>query len=172
MTTFLRHCFTATVLLGLLATAPVQAQSAHIGFVKVERIFTEAASAKAAQARLTEEFSKQEKEIADKSSAFKAEVDKFQTESPTLAESQRQARQKQLGDQDRTLQMEQRKFQESLNARKQEELQKLLANVNAVIKKMAETEKYDFIFQAAVYVNPKLDLTDKVLKIMNSQPGK
>ena len=33
--------------------------------------------------------------------------------------------------------------------------------------KVAEAEKYDVILQEAVYVNPKLDITDKVIKALN-----
>ena len=37
---------------------------------------------------------------------------------------------------------------------------------------MAEAENYDVILQEAVYVNPKHDITDKVLKAMNASAGK
>ena len=33
---------------------------------------------------------------------------------------------------------------------------------------MAEAEKYDLILQEAVYVNPRHDITEKVIKILNS----
>ena len=87
---------------------------------------------------------------------------------PTLAESQRIARQKQLGEQDREFQRKRRDLQDELNARKSEELQAVLAVLNRVIKQIAENEKYDLILQEAVYFNPKHDITDKVLKVMNA----
>jgi outer membrane protein len=37
-----------------------------------------------------------------------------------------------------------------------------------VIKQVAETEKYDLVIQEAVYINPKHDITDKVLAGLNS----
>ncbi len=37
-----------------------------------------------------------------------------------------------------------------------------------IIKQVAESEKYDVILQEAVYMNPKHDITDRVLKAMNS----
>ena len=45
-----------------------------------------------------------------------------------------------------------------------EELQKLLRQANTVIKNIAQREKYDLILQEAIYVNPKIDITDQVLK--------
>ena len=41
-----------------------------------------------------------------------------------------------------------------------------------LIKTLAEAEKYDLIVQEAVYVNPKHDITDKVLKSLNAANGK
>ena len=37
---------------------------------------------------------------------------------------------------------------------------------------MAEAEKFDLIVQEAVYVNPKHDITDKVLKSLNAAGAK
>ncbi len=51
-----------------------------------------------------------------------------------------------------------------LNQRRNEELQKLLRQANTVIKNIAQREKYDLILREAIYVNPKIDITDEVLK--------
>jgi outer membrane protein len=155
--------------MGLFAGVPLRAQEAHIGFVKIERILREAASAKAAEAKLTQEFSKRDKDIVDLGITFKADVDKFQIESPTMPEAERLAQQRKLADQDRALQLMRRNFQEDLNARKSEELKSLIASANKIIKQVAEAQKYDFIFQDAVYVNPKDDVTDRVLKALDAQ---
>ena len=98
--------------------------------------------------------------------------DKFEREAPTLSESQRTTRQKQLVDQDRDFQRKRREFQEDLNSRKNEELQQVIERANKVVKALAEAEKYDLIVQEAVYVNPKHDITDKVLKSLNASSGK
>jgi outer membrane protein len=73
-----------------------------------------------------------------------------------------------LSDQDREFQRKRREFQEDLNARKNEELQQVLEKANKVVKQVAEGEKYDLILQEAVYINPKHDITEKVIKVINS----
>jgi outer membrane protein len=78
-------------------------------------------------------------------------------------------RQKQLAEQDRDFQRKRREFQEDLNARKNEELQAVLERANRVVKQVAEAEKYDLVLQEAVYINPKHDITDKVVKALNAQ---
>ena len=156
-------------LVGTLAFAlPALAQEFRVGFVNTDRIFREASTAKAAQAKLEQEFSRREKELNDLGATLKSMSEKFEREAPTLSESQRAQRQKQLVDQDREFQRKRREFQEDLNARKNEELQQILERANRVVRQVAEQEKYDLILQEAVYINPKHDITDKVIKALNN----
>ena len=156
-------------LLGVLAfAAQAHAEDFRVGFVNTDRVFREANSAKEAQSRLEQEFAKREKELNDMGTALKTASDKFEREAPTLSEAQRSQRQKALVDQDRDFQRKRREFQEDLNARKSEELQQVLDRANRVVKQVAEQEKYDLILQEAVYINPKYDITDKVIKALNA----
>jgi outer membrane protein len=165
------NMFTRQISLALalgLAAFCAQAEEIRIGFINTDRIFKEANTAKQAQTKLEQEFSKREKDLNDSGTALKNAVEKFEREAPTLAESQRVSRQKQLGEQDREFQRKRREFQEELNARKNEEFQLVLERANRVIKQVAEAEKYDLVLQEAVYINPKHDITDKVLKVINA----
>ena len=162
-----RQCL--ALLLGAIAlAAPAAAEEFRVGFVNTDRIFREANSAKQAQVKLEQEFSRREKELNDLGAGLKAASEKFEREATTLGESQRAQRQKGLIDQDREFQRKRREFQEDLNARKNEELQQVLDRANRVVKQVAEQEKYDLILQEAVYINPKHDITDKVIKALNS----
>ncbi len=152
----------------LLAAMPVHAQEFRLGFVSLDRIIREAAPAKNAQAKLEQEFSRREKELQEQGASIKSAAEKLEREAPTLSESQRAARQKQLVEQDRDFQRKRREFQEDLNARRNEELQQVFERANRVIKQLAESEKYDLVLQEAVYVNPKHDITDKVIKALNT----
>jgi outer membrane protein len=152
----------------VLCTSMVTAQEFKIGFVNTDRIFREASTAKSAQVKLEQEFSKREKDLVDLGNTLKTASDKFEREAPTLSESQRNTRQKQLMEQDREFQRKRREFQEDLNTRKNEEQQVVIERANLAVKKVAEIEKYDVIFQEAVYINPKHDITDKVIKSLNA----
>ena len=151
-----------------LASVTAGAQEFKIGIVNIDRIFREANSAKAAQAKLEQEFGKREKELTDVGAQLKTLADKFDREAPTLSESQRTTRQKQLVEQDRDFQRKRREFQEDLNARKNEELQQVIERANRIVKTVAEAEKYDLVLQEAVYANPKHDITDKVIRALNA----
>jgi outer membrane protein len=156
-----------TVALALSTWASAQAQEFRIGFISTDRIFREANTAKAAQTKLEQEFSRREKELMDLGNTLKTNSEKLERDAPTLSETQRVARQRQLSEQDREFQRKRREFQEDLNARKNEEFQLVLERANRVVRQVAEAEKYDLVLQEAVYINPKHDITEKVIKAIN-----
>ncbi|MEK9802607.1 MAG: OmpH family outer membrane protein [Curvibacter sp.] len=164
---------TATLLLGLSMLAmPALAQEFRLGFVSLDRIIKEAVPAKNAQTKLEQEFSKREKDLQAQGVTLKNMADQLEREAPTLSESQRANRQKQLIELDRDFQRKRREFQEDLNTRRNEELQQVFERANRVVKQVADSEKYDLILQEAVYVNPKHDITDKVIRALNASVGR
>ena len=154
------------------AAVGAQAQELKIGYVNSDKVLRDAAPAKAAQARLEAEFSKRDRDLNEQATRLKAAADKLEKESPTLAESERTRRQRELIEQDRDLQRKRREFQEDLNTRKNEELAQVVERANRVIKQIFEAEKYDLILQEAVFAGPRADITDKVIKALNAQGGK
>lgn len=159
------------LLLSLLSSVAAHAQTPEtfrIGFVNPDRVLREAQPAKAAQAKLETEFLKRERDVAALGEALKTASEKFEREAPTLPEAQRTQRQRALVDQDREFQRRRREFQEDLNARKNEELQQVYDRANRVVRQVAEAEKYDAILQEAIYINPKHDITEKVIKALNA----
>ena len=164
MKKFTRTIVAASLLAGLSFSAFADFKA---GFVNTDRVFREANAAKTAQTRLEQEFSKREKELIALRDNLKRGSDAFERDAPTMSESQRVTKQRDLVEQDREFQRKRREFQEDLNSRKQEELQQILDRANRIVKQVAEAEKYDVILQEAVYVNPKLDITDKVIKALN-----
>ena len=146
----------------------VAAQDMKIGYVNSERVLREAAPAKAAQVRLESEFSKRERDLADQGGRLKSAAEKLEKEAPTLSESERARRQRELVEQDREIQRKRREFQEDLTQRKNEELQAVVERANRVIKQIFEQEKYDVILQEAIFAGPRVDITEKVIKALNA----
>jgi outer membrane protein len=163
--------FAAVAALMLAAAAGVQAQELKIGFVNSDRVLREATLAKAAQSRLEAEFSKRQKEGEDAAAKLKAAADKLDKDAPTISESERNRRQKDLVDQDRELQRKRREFQEDLNQRKNEELASVVERANKVVKQIYDSEKFDLILQGdvVIFASARIDITDKVIKALNAQ---
>jgi outer membrane protein len=166
ITTFGRTLFTAA-LLAAAATA-AQAQDLKIGYVNSEKVLREANAAKAAQAKLEAEFGKRERELNDAATRLKAAADKLDKDGPTLSESEKVRRQRELVEQDRDLQRKRREFQEDLNQRRNEELAAVVERANKAIRQIFDTEKYDLILQEVVFAGPRVDITDKVIRVLNT----
>lgn len=150
------------------AASSAWAQDSKIGYINTQLITSTSAPAKAAQAKLEQEFSKRQKELTDQQNTLKAFSEKFERDAPTLTETQRATRQREFAEQSRDFQRKQREFQEDLNSRRNEELQQVLDKANKAVKQVAEAEKYDFVIQEVVFTNGKHDITEKVLKILNA----
>jgi outer membrane protein len=153
-----------------LAVTQVQAQELKIGYVHLDRVLRDATPAKAALAKLEGEFGKREKDLADLANRLKATSDKLERDAPTLADSERNRRQRDLVEQERDFQRKRREFQEDLTERRNAELASVIDRANRVIKQIFDSEKYDLILQEAVFASAKVDITDKVIKALNSQP--
>ena len=165
MKKFTRTIVAASLLAGLSFSAFADFKA---GFVNTDRVFREANAAKTAQTRLEQEFSKREKELIALRDNLMRGSDAFERDAPTMSESQRVTKQRDLVEQDREFQRKSREFQEDLGNRKNEELAKVLDQANKIVQQVAEAEQYDVILQEAVYVNPKHDITDKVIKALNA----
>jgi outer membrane protein len=171
MKSFMSKCVTlAACLAGLAFSA--QAQELKIGYVNSDRVLRDAVPAKAADTRLKAEFSKREKDLLDLGERLKAAGEKFDKDQPTMAESERVRRQRDLVEQDREFQRKRREYQEDVNQRRNEELASVIERTNKVIKQIYETEKFDLILQEAVFAGSRVDITDKVIKALNAQGGK
>ena len=168
MKTIRKNLLVALVAVASTWACMAQAQDFKIGIVNTDRILRDSNVAKTAQAKLESEFLKREKDLNEAINAFKGAADKFERDAPTLSEAQRLAKQKQLVEQDRDLKRRQREFQEDLGARKNAENQMLFEKAGRAVKQVAETEKYDLVIQEVVYSNTRHDITEKVLKILNS----
>ncbi|CAE6688687.1 hypothetical protein R69927_01528 [Paraburkholderia domus] len=153
-----------TLGVGLAGTA--HAQEARIAAVNSDRILRESAAAKAAQVKLEAEFAKRDKDLADMAQKLKSMSDSLDKSGASMSAADRAQKQRDLSQLDTDFQRKQREFREDLNQRRNEELAAVLDRANKVIKQIAEQQHYDLIVQEAVYVSPRIDITDQVLKAL------
>ncbi|MBT9595681.1 MAG: OmpH family outer membrane protein [Vitreoscilla sp.] len=152
----------------LSLAAGVGAQELKIGYVNSERVLREAVPAKAAQAKLEAEFKKRETELSEQGTRLRTAMEKLEKEGPTIAESERTRRQRDLAEQERDFQRKRRELLEDLNQRKNEELSAVVERANKVIKQIFEQEKYDIILQEVIFAGPRVDITKKVVDALNA----
>jgi outer membrane protein len=154
-----------------IAASPAWAQmSGKFGFVNTERILRDAIPAQRAQKKIEAEFQKRDQELAKIAGELKRMQDDLDKNSVTMSDTQRRGKEREFGDLQREFQRKQREFREDLNQRRNEELAQVVEQANRVIRQIAEQEKFDIIFQDAVFASPRIDITDKVIKALDGKP--
>jgi outer membrane protein len=144
----------------------VAAADLKVGFVKLERLFKEAAPAVKAQKKIEKEFAARDQELQKLAKQARDMQASLEKDGVTMSESERRDKEQDLARMNRDLQRMQRELREDLNLRKNEELAAVLERANKVIQQIAESEKFDLILQEAVYISPRIDITDRVIKAL------
>ena len=160
MKTMIKAC----VLAVLLGAGAAQAADFRVGVVDTERVLRESAPALKAEKRIEKEFSGRDLEIKKLMKQAKDLQALLEKEAGVMSDADHRNKERELTAMNVNLQRMQREFREDLNLRKNEELAIVLEQANKAIQTIAEMEKYDLILQEAVYRNPKIDITDKVIK--------
>ena len=148
--------------------APGAFAQAKIGVVQIERIVRDSVPAQRAQKKLEAEFAKREAELRRVSDQLKRMQDELEKDGVTMSETQRRNKERDFAEQSRDFQRKQREYQEDVNQRRNEELSQVIEAANRIIRQIAESEKYDIIFQEAAYANPRIDITEKVIKALET----
>ncbi len=156
------------VLVSTCVAAPVFAET-KIGFVNTERLIREAPLSVAAQKKLEREFATRDQELqklAKQARDLQAQLDK---DGVTMSDSDRKTKERDLGNLNRDLQRQGREFREDLNLRRNEELGQIQERARKAILDIARAEKFDLIVEQAVYIDPKIDITDRVMKALGGK---
>jgi len=147
---------------------PAMAQSTgRIGFVFTERLMTESRMAKAADAKIQAEFSKRQKTTEEMVAKFKQMSEKFDADAPRLTDIERTRRARELFDMEKDVQRMNREFTEDLMQRKSEERAAIATKAYKLIEQIAEQEKLDAVLQEAAWSSPRIDITDRILKLLD-----
>ena len=163
----LRRRLHGALAIALLAWAGLAAAVEYkIGFVNTERLFREAAPAKRAQAKIEKEFATRDGEIQKLAKQVRDLQTSLDKDGPTMAETERRNKERDLANQSRDLQRMQREFREDLNLRRNEELARVQERATRVINQIAEQEKFDLIIQEAVFASSRIALTEKVIRAL------
>ena len=161
----------ATLLVAVMAMLPASYASAveplKVGYVNTQRIFRDAPTAVKAAKKIEAEFSKRDQDLQALAKQVQTLQDSLEKNAVTMPDTERRAKEKDLNEQSREFQRRQREFREDLNLRQNEENAAIMEKANKAIKQLAESEKYDLIVQDVVWVSPKLDVTDKIIKALS-----
>ena len=158
-----RYMFAGIALLSFSAAVLAEGK---IGFVNSQKILNDAPQAARAKKKIEKDFEKRDQDLQRIAKQLQGMQENLDKNAVTMAESERRTKEREFGELNRDFQRKQREFREDLSQRQNEEMASIFERVNKIIKQIAEAEKYDIIFQEAVYANPRIDITDKVIKTL------
>jgi outer membrane protein len=153
-------------LLSALCVGGVAAAELKIGYVNTQRIFRDAPAAQKAAKKLEQEFAKRDQDLQNLAKKLQGLQETLEKNSVTMADSERQTKEREFNELNRDFQRRQREFREDLNLRQNEENAAVIEKANRAIKQIAEADKFDLILQDVVWVSQRLDITDQVIKAL------
>ena len=149
------------------ASVPARARL-RVAFVDTARILRDSALAKAASKKLEQDFEPRRRKLAQLSHRVDALRAQLSDGTSTLNDEQRLAAQQQLAELGRQFRDEQQAFAEDLNAQRNADVSRILDEANAVVDRVARERGCEIVFQGAVYVNPRIDITPEVIRALDA----
>ncbi|HJP38432.1 MAG: OmpH family outer membrane protein [Gammaproteobacteria bacterium] len=162
---FLRIKFLFVILAFLLALSSVaQAEGIKIGFVNMNRLFSESPQANRAMEGLQEEFAPRQREVVALQTKLQERQDKIQRDLEVMGPEERRNAERDLRRDERELTRSQQEFQEDVNLRRNESLGKLQRELLIQVQGYAKELGYDLVVSEGVlYASPALEITEQVL---------
>jgi outer membrane protein len=161
----------ALLLLGTTLPVPVvRAADLKLGYVDAARLLDEAPQARDATRKLKEEFAPREEAISRLQDEVKKMEDALARDGAVMSETERRDKGLEIMSKKRDLQRMQEDFREDVNIRRNDALSGLQDLIKDAIQEVGKAGGYDLIFFEGIsFANPKLDVTDEVLKGLNKR---
>ena len=154
----------------LLLTSVLFAQQGtlKIGFVNSETIIKELPEAKDSQAKLEGILKGWQEEIEKRGQALQTKYEEYQKQANMLNESSKQAKQKELVEEEQKLNQYRQEKQQELGVQREKIMKPIQEKVFKAIEKVAKDKKLSFVFDRAtevpvLYADPAYDYTPDVL---------
>jgi outer membrane protein len=150
-----------------LATA-----QAKIGVVNTDVLVQSSPQYTEAITKLQSEFGPRERELQGLNTQASALDEKLRRDGATMTEMQRAKDERELTELARTLRSKKDAYEEDVELRRQEEMQKLQTFVRNELATFAKANGYDLILVSGVgYVAPAYDVTKPMLEALNKKAG-
>jgi outer membrane protein len=144
------------------------AEDYKIGVINTDRILREAAPAKEAARKIEQEFQTRDAAVTKQEQELRDLVSRAERDAATTTEADRTARQRDIEARGREVERQRRLLAEDLKARQFDEMNRIKERLDAVLTKLAKDQGYDLILQDGLYVGRGVDITDIVIKALES----
>ncbi len=154
------------IALMLVMSGGVCADGTKIGVVDLQKIMQTSAQMKGIQEKLEKEYKPRRDKLVAMEDGLKKDMEKFKRDTAIMSQTQRKDLEKQIVSTQQQFEREGQQYQQELSTAHNESMEEFYNKIRAAIAKVAESEKYDLVFQkdAAPFSVEKLDVTAKVMQ--------
>jgi len=165
-----------TVIVFLPFQVKGQTPSLKIAYVDLQKVMVESEKGKEARKNLSDEFEKRKKEISQRQEELQKMKDALEKQTATITPEARADKEKQYQVKLKDYQRVGDDYSAELRQKDQELTQRILKELEEVVKGMGESEKYTLIVEknhaGILYATPAIDITDKVISLYNQSAKK
>ena len=173
----MKYIVTSFFILGILLTPYIsKAQSTNLACVDLKRVIVESDQGKQVQKVLTDEAERMKKNVDAKQDELQKLKDAIEKQGATITPEARAEKEKQYQTKLKDYQRLTGDYQSELQQKDTEYMQKILLELEGIIKAIGEKEKYAIILEknqaGILYSIPAVDITDKVVAAFNEASKK
>jgi outer membrane protein len=164
------------VALAVMLSLPVialgqTAQPVKIGYIDLQRVMLESEKGKEARKGLTDEADKLKKNLNQKQDEIQKLKDALEKQSATITPEARAEKERQYQTKLKDYQRLAGDYETDLRQKDVETSQRILKELEEVVRKMGDTEKYTLILERTqagiLFGSPANDITEKVISLYN-----
>jgi len=164
------------IIAAILAPYITNSQTLNIACVDLKRVIVESDQGKQIQKVLTDEAERLKKTLDSKQDELQKLKDALEKQGATITPEARAEKEKQYQAKLKDYQRLYGDYQSELQQKDGEYTQKILKDIEDIIKSLGEKEKYSFILEknqaGILFFTPTLDITDKVIAAFNESAKK
>jgi outer membrane protein len=143
-----------------------------IATIRVGDVVQQSPQFKAGADKIKAEFDRRKNDLEAEMKKFQADAGKYQKEGDLMSPADRAKTEKDLTARQVDLQYKQRQFQDDFKARDTQLTTDMMNKIKSVIEAVAKEKGVDAVLQDPVYATAPVDITDDVLKRLQSPSAK
>jgi outer membrane protein len=155
----------------LLLTAQVQAASGRLAVLDVQQALLSSDAAASFRQELQQEFADEQQQLVDLEKQARALREKMQKNAGLSSEEEMQQLRMQFQKAFGEFQRRGQELQQQRAQREQAFLNEMRPRLDEIIRNLIKQQEIDLVLnkQAAIYANPELDITGRVVELLNQQ---
>jgi outer membrane protein len=167
----MRRLLLAGILFCSVGVTSAFAADLKLGYIDMQRALNASEAGKEAKEQLAARVKKYQEEINTKQEDIKKLKDELEKQGMLLSESARAAKEKDYQQRLKEFQRFTKDAQDELQGKDEEFTRKILEGMEKIIQEFGRKNGYTFIFvknEGMLFVDEKADVTEEVLKLLNS----